>query len=113
VHDGGNIGVSEAPMKSLRIPRRDAGSVFAPGSPVRLGGARSGSSRPTVPRRQAGDFGKRLPARRSVTAFALRRTRTVGAFAASAGVVPVASDSAGHGLRVRDGERGGFGPLRR
>jgi len=65
-----------------------------------------------LPCRATGDLGKRLPTRRSVTAFAPGRPRTVGASAASAGVVPLGSDTAGHGLRVRDDERGGFGPLR-
>lgn len=39
-HGDGNIGVSMPPMKSLWIPRRGANPVLAPGSPVRLRGAR-------------------------------------------------------------------------
>jgi hypothetical protein len=41
-HTGGNIGVSGPSMRSSRIPRLDAISVLAPGSPVRPRGARRG-----------------------------------------------------------------------
>jgi hypothetical protein len=40
VHGDGDIGVSRLPMKSLWIPWRGANLVLAPGSPVRLRGAR-------------------------------------------------------------------------
>jgi len=39
-HGDGNVSVSKPPMKSLWVPWRGAISVLAPGSPVRLCGAR-------------------------------------------------------------------------
>jgi hypothetical protein len=71
-HNDGNISVGEPSMMSSWSLRLGAISVLASGSPVRPPvGRGQGSLRPALrPRRSARDFGKRLPARRLVAAFA-------------------------------------------
>jgi hypothetical protein len=115
-HNGGNTGVGRPSMRRPPIPWLGAISVLASRSPVRLRGARKGLTETHM----ASPHGKRIirqtassPSIRPGSLRGVEAARVAGASIASAVVVLCRSDSAGHGLRARDDERGGFGPLRR
>jgi hypothetical protein len=84
---------------------------------VRLRGARQGLIETCQwPRRSARDVIRLTASSPSIRFGSLRgvgATRVAGASAASAAVVLCRSESAGHGFRARNDERGGFGPFRR